>query len=320
MQRNLALDSLKVLLAVMIVALHGHFLRDFSPGFAYFLENYLFRVGVPIFFMVNGFYFSRIVGNKLKVQAWLKRIATIYLTWTVVYGYFLWPREEGVLGSVLSLLTTLATGYWHLWYLLATLLAGVVIYLFKGIADKALLAILIGLYGIGVFLQYVGSYELFPGTLLGAIAGNHLYYRNFLFFGLPMFGAGFWFAKTDLAKILSTQLKVALFGIGLGLLILECLINLKLGLSYSVGFDMLLSLPILCAAVFLSAAAAKRKTTTTYLTEISAVIYFVHPFFLLTLPKFGLRSETGTTLLAVFASLALAPLVIKLNKRCPIFL
>lgn len=59
--RNVSLDLLKLLMAIMVVALHANFLQEYSLLGSYLLVNGLFRVAVPIFLIINGFYFFNVL-------------------------------------------------------------------------------------------------------------------------------------------------------------------------------------------------------------------------------------------------------------------
>ena len=58
--RNLSLDYLKVFLAVCVVFLHGGWLYDINELVGYLHVNGLFRIAVPLFFIINGYYFYNI--------------------------------------------------------------------------------------------------------------------------------------------------------------------------------------------------------------------------------------------------------------------
>lgn len=53
MERNVALDLLKLTMAAMVVGLHAGFLNDFSSLGYYITVNGIFRIAVPVFFVIN---------------------------------------------------------------------------------------------------------------------------------------------------------------------------------------------------------------------------------------------------------------------------
>lgn len=50
------LDALKVVLAICVVALHCKVFGGNDTAIGYMLGNGLFRVAVPVFFIINGYY------------------------------------------------------------------------------------------------------------------------------------------------------------------------------------------------------------------------------------------------------------------------
>ena len=80
--RNLSVDVLKIVMAIFVVLLHMHFLKNVYPTLSYVLVNGLFRLGVPVFLIVTGYYFY-FVDDILKLKKWLVRLFILYAIWTV---------------------------------------------------------------------------------------------------------------------------------------------------------------------------------------------------------------------------------------------
>lgn len=316
MTRNATLDALKVVLAATIVGLHGHVLLDVAPGTSHFLENYLFRLAVPVFFIINGYYFFQMLERRGSWATWGSRIAIFYLTWSLVYSYYIWQQAKGPLG----LLSTMVVGYWHLWYLPATLLAGGVVYLLRRWSTPWLLAAIALAYLAGLCVQYAGNYHLFEGTRLDALLQKDSVHRNFAFFGFPMFAIGFLLARTQLEQRVSRGTLVLALALGLAGVVAEYLVNEQLGLAPTQSIDLLVGLPLACTAMFLLAVQARTHSSSARLTELSAVIFFVHPLFLKNLPRAGLDSPTMVVLASLACCLLVAPLVIRLNQRWRVFI
>ena len=62
-RRNVSLDLLKVAMAFAVVALHAGFLEEHSDFGNYITTQGLFRIAVPVFLLVNGFFFSAVLEN-----------------------------------------------------------------------------------------------------------------------------------------------------------------------------------------------------------------------------------------------------------------
>ena len=71
MIRNKGLDYLRLVLAFMVVGIHTNFLGEISPFAAYLMGGGLFRIAVPIFFLISGFYFRAVLAEG-NVLVWIK--------------------------------------------------------------------------------------------------------------------------------------------------------------------------------------------------------------------------------------------------------
>ncbi|WP_373312790.1 hypothetical protein [Deefgea tanakiae] len=76
----------------MVVGIHTVFLKDISLEASYLTQDGLFRIAVPIFLIINGFYFYSAISNN-NSALWIKRLFHIYLFWMILYAYF-WFRPS----------------------------------------------------------------------------------------------------------------------------------------------------------------------------------------------------------------------------------
>lgn len=198
------IDVAKVIFAIFVVAIH-----TLSP-FTATLSNEAQRVitallsmAVPFFFVASGF----LLGNKLNstdkekqlvyLRKWLYRIGRLYLLWTFIYlPYAIYGFSIEKLGFIKSIaiyirnIVLLGENYWSwpLWYLLAMLVAGCIIYLLLHIKIKRgywyIIAVILAFSGILI--------ENFTPT----IGGGNAYYsifkttRNGFFIGFPYMALG----------------------------------------------------------------------------------------------------------------------------------
>lgn len=305
--RYTALDTTKVVLAIMVVGLHGHFLMDVAPAVSDFLENYLFRVAVPTFFVINGYFLRAHLDRGKPMWAWVRRVLALYAAWSLAYSYFIFKPGIGIGLRVLVLL-----GYWHLWYLLAIAWAAGLLYAMRAWRIRHQAAAFAVAYGAGLAMQYAGNYHVFHGSMDAVLNKNYVY-RNFLFFAMPMMGIGFLMAQARVH--LSGRSAHALLGLGLVLLVGEYAGNKIAGLAASEGFDMLASLPIVAAGLFAVGMGRGLSTPKIDAAAISSAIYLAHPLFLLVLPALGIGGETTVVLTAIAGCLALYPLLKALDRR-----
>ena len=256
----------------MVIGIHTTPFSGISEKLNFLTINGIFRIAVPIFFVISGFYFPSISTSQ-KLKTWTIRIATLYIFWMLVYLPLYIPAYSAIPidNNAPPFLITLLTGYWHLWYVAAMLLAGPILYLMKDVKAARLIPFALLLYFIGFLIQYDRAY--FSPQL------PFYLYRNFLFFALPMMMLGTAAAKIGVASMETRTLLCWLDG-GLLLLTLEIGIAHHYAVAWG-GFDMYLSLPIIASTVFLLTMKSKLYYQVQDLALLSSVLYFSHVLFMM---------------------------------------
>lgn len=112
-----------------------------------------------------------------------------------MYIYFIWPKNQSVFDTFVSLGRTFFIGHMHLWYIAATIEAAILLYIIRNIRDKYKIVLIFITYGIGLFIKYSGNYHLFASSMIDNLFNKGHVYRNFLFFGFPMFTLGYLIRK-----------------------------------------------------------------------------------------------------------------------------
>jgi surface polysaccharide O-acyltransferase-like enzyme len=307
MGRNKTLDYLKLCLAAMVVGIHGSFAHDLDPALSHVLVDYVFRIGVPIFFMINGFYAAHIIGDAERFSRWGVRIAQLFAFWTLVYSpYFL----AGVV-DFKSFMYVVFVGFFHLWYLPATLAAGAVFHLLRKASDKQVMAVMFVAYGLGLFFQYAGNYHIFRGTQYDRVLQYFPIYRNFLCVGIPFFGMGLFIARKGLAAAIPRPWVNGALISGIGLMGAEYLTNQYFHVRE--GLDILLALPVLAPAVLLKALQSQALTASSEASDISGLIYFLHPLILKQLEANGSHGRSFNVLLVLFLVILSTPILVRIN-------
>jgi surface polysaccharide O-acyltransferase-like enzyme len=313
MKRNILLDFLKIILALMVVALHSSFLIEFNKMLSYVAVNGVFRIAVPIFFIINGYYFVNVIDNQ-QVKNWIKRVAFLYLLWMLVYSFF-WIEWRNF--SIKWFLVIIFTGFHHLWYLIAMLMSGVVVFLNRKLSNKKLLSMSFFLFLVGVSIQYIGNFHVFSSNpIIDKIFNFEPAYRNFLFFGFPFFSLGFLLKKNNWHERISKLYVGLMFIVSVVFLVAEALFN-YFYLPVSEGCDMLLSLIFICPIVFLGAIIFRLtlnfngKTISSY----STAIYLIHPLLIIISTRFFILASTTQTVFIFFLSTMVAHFLIMLNKK-----
>ncbi len=306
MSRNSTIDGLKFILSFMVVGLHTGFLRDLSGLANYLTVNGLFRMAVPLFFMINGYYFYTTI-KKNKVCQWFKHLFYLYLCWLGFYCYFWFSMDK----NISELLLTLIIAPYHLWYLPALMGAGSVLLLFKHIKTRYLFLFLISMFLCGLLIQYAGHAELFHHRFFK----DYWLYRNFLFFGFPFLGLGFLIRKhLNFIQKISIYWILCGFLIGLGSLYLEVNFNFQTFGKYK-NMDLLGSLLLICPVIFIFCIRFKWSFHSQNWALSANAIYFIHPFFIWLLLSFNHLTSVINTLLIFLLSLFSSLFLIKINQR-----
>ena len=312
MNRSLSVDILKIILACLVVGIHSGFLQDVSSLARYLTAGGLFRIAVPIFFVINGFYFFSVPQER--IAFWFKRVIQLYLFWTLFYiGY--WFRMETVnLFEIARVVKTLLVGHEHLWYLPAMIGAAAVLLCVKKFSTPVLLVAALVLFAIGLAIQYIGNYHLLANPTLDKAFNLLWLYRNFLFFAFPFFTIGYLLRKTELYKKISMPMVVVMALAALLLLAIEIYCDFKFQPALE-GFDIFLFLILACPLVFMMALKLDIPGDSKTLALYSTGIYFIHPLFISLITA---RVDLGGTLLTfvvIGLSAVAAWLLIKINSR-----
>lgn len=319
MQRNLALDWLKLVLALMVVGLHSVFLRETSPQVSYWLSNSVFRMAVPIFLVINGYYFFSVVHQS--PQAWFKRVLLLYVFWMLVYSYFWLGDWQWSVVGLAKQVKDVVLGYDHLWYLPAMLGAAAILYGVRGWSTGKLLFSALVLYTLGLVLQYAGNYHLASDGLLDRLLNTFWVYRNFLFFGFPFFTLGYVLRKLHLRHECGES--IALFQMPLAALSMltsvawlcllgEVVVNWY-ALPKAEGFDMLASLLWVCPLVFVLVCRCNVPGDSRQIANCATAIYFIHPLWIAFFTQF-IPLGSLMTLWVTLGSLVSAYVLIQLQR------
>lgn len=264
MGRNLSIDVLKIILAFFVVFLHMNFLKETYPMVSYILVNGLFRIAVPVFLVITGFYFFHIDNTK-KLKKWLFRTFLLYAIWMLIYISYWKDNDE--------IWMTIIFGYHHLWYLIGTFFSGLILYFLRNQDSRLLIVLAVVLFSLGYVVQVLGNLHYFEGDK-DSVLNMYLYYRNFLFVCFPFLTIGFLINKhkIDVSKYKNSSLLVILSVL---CVIAEAFLNYKYISSEST--DILFSLIFVSPILFLYCQKIYIKTTSKILASFSTAIYVVHP-------------------------------------------
>ncbi|MGQ1316521.1 acyltransferase family protein [Acinetobacter baumannii] len=307
--RNLSIDYLKLVLAFLVVLLHLNFLSKNSPELSYVLVNGLFRLAVPLFLVITGFYFYNI-DNKEKFKNWLFRIGIMYAIWMLIYSPF-WFKINNLINSVVVIFF----GYFVLWYLIGVLFSGTILYFLRNIRANTLLFIALTLYVVGYCLQQLGNLHVFTGVV-DKILNWHPISRNFIFDCFTFLTLGFLIKKLNFDLKYKPSLILVL--ISILMVILESRLN-YIYISKSEPLDHILSMLLAAPIIFLYVKNLKIMGENKNLALFSTAIFLIHPLFILVyraidgtrfMPKF-MTIEIFVILFSIISAFVL----LKINRK-----
>lgn len=314
MYRNLSIDVLKLSLACMIVGLHSGFLGEFSDLWQWLTVTGLFRIAVPIFLIINGYYFYDNLTNNTW-REWLNRIFILYFVWMAIYSPLWYPiNQDDVNFDFMKLINTYLFGYYHLWYLSGMIGAAIILLFVKDISVYYSLFLTFVLFAIGVSIQYLGNYHYFEGGVLDIILNKHHVHRNALFLSFPFMFIGYYIRKNRLQDKFSLKAVLLFLMIGFITLISESYFN-YINPDREGGFDNFASLIIICPAFFMLFLKLDIKGKSKSLALYSSSIYLIHILIMWMLYDIFELGGTFLTVATILLSALISYLIIKINAK-----
>ncbi len=316
---NGGLDALKVALSCMVLAAHCGFLGGNGTLLGYQLNSGIFRITVPVFFLISGYYlYHSLQRDPHSIKLWLHRAVTLYVFWMILYApFYVTPATFEGLRGVIALIKHWVIGFFHLWYVIAMIGGGVMIYLLRHKSNRTLLCLTLLLYCIGAVLQYMRAYYEIPVPLLQHINNNDYAGRNFLFVAFPLMTLGFLIARNRLQEKITTGQTLTLLLFGCALVLAEATLHYQLQQDSlrKLNFDCMLSILIAAPALFLLPLRHVIEGRSLIPAKLSAAIYYLHPLLLILLVGVGLEESTSTTLIVLALSLPASALLILASRR-----
>lgn len=213
-------DIAKMVFAFFVVCIHTGIAL---PGIDLYFMQGLFRVAVPCFFFLAGYFlFGKIPAGKpldesssKTVRKYIIRIFVMYVIWSIFY--LITVQVPGWLKNGFSLMdlviyaeyaTVRGDSYLHLWYLSSLYTGVALLYLFKKwFSTKVTLVISIALFVIGLFLQpyYFVVAPVVENIPVARMAFHDVFNR---FIGSPRCGVFFGFMFVTLGAFFAEHKKV----------------------------------------------------------------------------------------------------------------
>lgn len=273
-------DVVKMVMAIIVIAIHTH--PQLSSGSTLVIQasELLYSLAVPFFFMASGFLLFKKIdlpldddGNQ-RIKRYLLKIVKLYLLWTAIYlplsvlG-FVNDGTSLLKSALIFIRNVLFVGEnymsWPLWYLLALIVAVLIIWglLKLRISRKAILLLSIITAFIGVGLNYCHENGTLQ-TLTDAYFSIFVKTRNGLFVG---------FMYVALGMICSYGHKNAL------LVEIICLILGVVGLALNFPLANAFVVYALFSCVSRIDGKVIRRESAQFCRSLSTIVYLIHMYF-----------------------------------------
>lgn len=316
--RNNNLDILKVIMAFLVVALHifpVSKLEGLEGLISYEIASGITRIAVPTFFLISGYFLRNKLNDSVYLWKYAKRILLLYITWQILYLPDLIRFYKLGWFSQFDMVLKLIYGYWHLWYLLASVIAVGLLYWVRNNSVFSKWVLIISLLTVGyvfqILIQSDALHRYLDIQFVYAIIGTT---RNFLFFAFPMMLLGTLYEQWKTAISNYKKLYVLLW---IFLLIeVYCYHQFKVK-----AMDFLIVLPLLSIFTLVIFNESKSVTSTTVNSTLSLGIYLVHPYAIRLvyefLPQKTFEFVVVKYFLVCFIALLFWWILDKINKKAP---
>lgn len=177
--RNFGLDLLRVIACYMVLQIHAGEFYYISPQGtvshttdAWWVGwyNSLFRVCVPLFVMLSGFFLFPVTDTRAFFKKRFTRVAIPFVIWCVLYAVYQYcigaATLQKALENILHIPVNYGTDIGHLWYvymLLGIYLFAPLISAWVQTATKGNMQLYLGLWAVAMSLPYI--HLLFPAVL-----------------------------------------------------------------------------------------------------------------------------------------------------------
>lgn len=173
-QRNQTIDLFKFVFSIFIIGIHAQIFKNTLPVAYYTITMGLFRIAVPFFFAVSGYYFYQRIQTNRSVKSYFFNLIKIFIVFElieiVVFSPFFLSYYKNIFFYIWKVLSTgLGGAYWYLTSLILSLI--IMMPLWK--KEKIIPCFVVGLI-LYLFCMTNDSYsQLFLNTTIQKLAIIH---------------------------------------------------------------------------------------------------------------------------------------------------
>lgn len=282
-----SLDVLKLLMAVFIVLFHFHFLKDIAPKTSLFLSETLFRLPVPIFIIISGFFYSQLKDKK----KYLKDILLIYAAWSVLYIPY-WQLDL----RPVKIVEYIFFGYFQLWYLTSIIITFLLFTLFRK-SHFICISISVMFFLLNLLIEYGITYDILDFGIYENMA------RRNIFLVFPYFYIGYLIYHTNAQQYFSIKKASLLLILSILLFLGENLIHIQHAIHYNL--DNFVTLPFVSFFLIIFCLKFPEQWNNKKISYFSEKLFLTHGLFLILIFKLP-NNETFISLIVLFFSFILS--------------
>lgn len=285
------IDIMKFVCAIFVIAIHSGIVKYESGTTQWYIINVLLRLAVPFFFIASGFLFGKkYLYNKEKLKEnsikQVKRLIKPYIFWVIIIiPYIIYANKllkGNLIVSILKLFRLIIFNGYHMWFILALIVAICMEYMFLK-KNKVKLAVFFSVILYSIALLGNSYYFLIEGTLIqnfiDVIIKIFTMVRNGIFVGFPLFTIGICVALHEKEIYKISNKKVYLF---LLIFIITQILEASFirGKNYKEDHSLFISIIFIATLLLIICIKTKnirfKKINTVLLRNLSTGIYYMH--------------------------------------------
>ena len=272
------IDILKFFFACCVVMIHTQFSRKIGNGF--FLQEMIFRLAVPFFFVTSGYLFKKKTSVELKKN--LKKFGIIYILGSFIYMFLTYLKYDFgytfIFDQILRILFLSADSV--MWFI-GSLIFSIILVFHLGKNKKKIIISLIIAFILYLFGLFFTTYSFIPKNEFFTELSNYLsktFYsnRNPIFSGYLYFGIGYFIGQFLNDYKLSLKQLLIFIPINLFLLILESKLIYQ-NVTNLIEYDFLIMhIPTIILIFLIIKNIKSLPINTIKIRKISMIMYYIH--------------------------------------------
>lgn len=126
-QRNQTIDLSKFIFSLFIIGIHAQIFKNSLPAAYYTITMGVFRIAVPFFFVVSGYYFYKRIQDKKPLKPYFMKLLKAFVIFEIIeiiiFSPFFFMYFQNIVFYIWKIISTgLGGAYWYLSSLILSLL------------------------------------------------------------------------------------------------------------------------------------------------------------------------------------------------------